>query len=65
MITDYVEQRKTQDSAWTRDGGKFIIHAEGFLSGERWEDQWVAVVGYSDVTVKNIENLRNIGDLNE
>jgi len=62
-ITRHVDQRRTLDADWQRDGGKYIIHAEGFLSGERWEDVWTPVVSYSEATRKTIYNIMDV-DLN-
>lgn len=62
-ITNHVELRKSRDSSWLREGGKFIIHAEGFLSGERWEDGWQESPGYSEKTAQTINNLQGV-DLN-
>ena len=64
-ITNNVAQRKMQDATWLESNGKFIPHAERFLSGERWEEDWVEKSHYSDVTQKNIGNWQGIGDLND
>ena len=65
LITDHVKRRVVEAADWSspKDRG-YIIQAEGFLSGERWEDSWIPVVDYSETTRGNIERIRNMGDLN-
>ena len=65
LITNHVERRCVESVQWSspKDRG-YIIQAEGFLSGERWEDSWIPVVDYSETTRGNIERIRNMGDLN-
>ena len=64
-ITNHVAARKSQDAKWLESNGKYIPHAERFLSGERWEEGWMQESKFSDVTQKNLSNWANIGDLND
>jgi hypothetical protein len=64
-ITNHVAARKSQDAKWIESNGKYIPHAERFLSGERWEEGWIQESKFSDVTQKNLSNWANIGDLND
>ena len=55
-----VERRKLNDLDWRREKFKYVPHAERYLKGERWLDEWqVEQPQYSDVTANNIQTLKN------
>jgi hypothetical protein len=60
LIINHVTQRKTEDTNWLKEGGAFIIHAEGFLSGDRWEDSWSVDSGLSEKTEVGLRRLKNM-----
>jgi hypothetical protein len=64
LITDQVLLRGSADAKWQEKGGDYIVHAERFLSGSRWEDNWMRVSQFSSTTQENITRLADIGDLN-
>jgi hypothetical protein len=41
IIAD-LSQRKKQDAAWIKDGGKYIPNPTTYINGDRWEDEIVA-----------------------
>jgi hypothetical protein len=60
LIINHVTQRKAEDTNWLKEGGAFIIHAEGFLSGDRWEDSWSVDSGLSEKTEVGLRRLKNM-----
>ncbi|MCK5610982.1 hypothetical protein KAR91_54420 [Candidatus Pacearchaeota archaeon] len=63
LITENVRQRCESDHDWIKDNGKFICHAERFLSGVRWQNPF-ELVGQqidsaSQAWEKVVKQLRN------
>jgi hypothetical protein len=57
IIGDLV-QRTRSDRLFIDDGGKYVPHAERWLSGERWESGIRAVSQYGDITDNNIQTAK-------
>jgi hypothetical protein len=59
-LTDYVRLRAAEDPDWKRDNFRYVPHAERFLAGERWEDDWQPAKQWSERTQANIDRLMNM-----
>jgi hypothetical protein len=58
LIIGDLLQRTCSDRLFIDDGGKFVPHAERWLSGERWESGIRPVSQYGDITDSNIETAK-------
>lgn len=56
-VTEYVRARAAEDPDWKRENFRYVPHAERFLAGERWEDDWQPAKQWSERTQANIERL--------
>lgn len=56
-LTDYVRLRAKDDPDWRRENYRYVPHAERFLAGERWEDDWQPAKQWSERTQANIDRL--------
>ena len=53
LIIENVKQRMMSDPDWLKDNGKYISHAERFLSGVRWQNPFSIASGQSERSIKN------------